>query len=158
MEKSGAHSSPRKERINNISPNGGSEKMSETSKNTLSKDNADQTRSSWMAAGGVVGSILASSCCILPLVFVSMGVGGAWMGNLTAMAPYQPLFTMITFGFLGYGYYLVYWKPKADCEENDACAKPINQRIVKFGLFAATALVLAATAAQYVPAGYLDFL
>lgn len=85
-------------------------------------------------------------------------MGGAWMGNLTAMAPYQPIFTVITFGFLGYGYYLVYWKPKADCADGDACAKPISQRIVKVALIAAALLVLAATAVQYIPTEYLDFL
>ncbi|MCZ6501256.1 MAG: mercuric transporter MerT family protein [Gammaproteobacteria bacterium] len=111
-----------------------------------------------MAVGGIVGAVLASSCCILPLLFLSLGMGGAWMGNLTAMAPYQPIFTVITFGFLGYGYYLVYWKSKADCVDGDVCARPISQRIVKVALIAATLLVLAATAVQYIPTEYLDFL
>lgn len=131
--------------------------MSEMSKNVLAESGDGEIKSSWMAAGGIVGAILASSCCILPLLFLSMGVGGAWMGNLTAMAPYQPIFTVITFGFLGYGYYLVYWKPKADCVEGDACAIPISQRIVKVALFAATLLVLAAMVVQLIPTEYLDF-
>jgi len=111
----------------------------------------------WMAAGGILGAILASSCCILPLLFVSVGVGGAWMGNMTAMAPYQPFFTAITFGFLGYGYYLVYWK-KQECEEGEVCARPLPQKMVKLGLFFATLLVLAAMAAQYLPAEYMEFI
>ncbi len=124
----------------------------------LTESGDDEVKSGWMAAGGIVGAILASSCCILPLLFLSLGMGGAWMGNLTAMAPYQPIFTVITFGFLGYGYYLVYWKPKADCVDGDTCAKPISQRIVKVALIAATLLVLAATVVQYIPTEYLDFL
>src|SRR5262249_44543465 len=45
-----------------------------------------------MAAGGLVGALAASSCCILPLVLFSLGVSGAWIGNLTQLAPYQPFF------------------------------------------------------------------
>ena len=133
-------------------------KLSEVSKNLLTKSGDGEVKSGWTAAGGIVGAILASSCCILPLLFLSLGMGGAWMGNLTAMAPYQPIFTVITFAFLGYGYYLVYRKPKADCGEGDTCATPISQRIVKVALFAATLLVLAATAVQYIPVEYLNFL
>lgn len=131
--------------------------MSEISKNVLSDGTSERIQSRWMAAGGIVGAILASSCCILPLLFLSLGLGGAWMGNLTALAPYQPIFTMITFGFLGYGYYLVYWKPKTDYAEGEACARPIPNRIVKTALIAATLLVLTAMVVQYIPVSYLDF-
>src|SRR5712692_8846532 len=37
-----------------------------------------------MAAGGVLGALAASSCCILPLVLFGLGVSGAWIGNFTA--------------------------------------------------------------------------
>lgn len=131
--------------------------MSEIGKIVLSEGGSDRIQSHWMAAGGIVGAILASSCCILPLLFLSLGVGGAWMGNLTALAPYQPIFTLITFGFLGYGYYLVYWKPDANCAAGESCARPVPRRIVKTALIAATLLVLAAMVVQYIPASYLDF-
>jgi mercuric ion transport protein len=42
-----------------------------------------------LAAGGLIAALLASSCCILPLVLVSIGAGGAWLARLTALAPYQ---------------------------------------------------------------------
>jgi mercuric ion transport protein len=111
-----------------------------------------------MAAGGILGALAASSCCILPLLFLSVGISGAWMGNLTAMAPYQPFFTAITFGFLGYGYYLVYFKPRQACADGDVCGTPVSHRITKIALFAGTLLVLAATVAQYIPSEYLEFL
>ena len=60
------------------------------SKNVLTESGDDEVKSGWMAAGGIVGAILASSCCILHLLFLSMGVGGAWMGNLTATVTYDP--------------------------------------------------------------------
>jgi mercuric ion transport protein len=43
-----------------------------------------------VAAGGVLGAFAASSCCIAPLALFSLGISGAWIGNLTALAPYQP--------------------------------------------------------------------
>src|SRR5258708_16920370 len=45
-----------------------------------------------VAAGGILGALAASSCCIVPLILFSLGIGGAWIGNLTALAPYKPLF------------------------------------------------------------------
>ena len=72
----------------------------------------EQAQAGWIAAGGILGAVAASSCCILPLVLFGLGVGGAWIGNLTALAPYQPVFIAITLGFLGYGYYAVFWKPR----------------------------------------------
>jgi len=110
----------------------------------------DNDRKSWIAAGGILGAIAASSCCILPLVLFSLGIGGAWIGNLTALAPYQSIFVLITLGFLGYGYWLVYRKPKADCAECAACARPLPSRIVKLSLWLATALVAAAITFPYV--------
>ena len=41
------------------------------------------------ASGGALGAILASSCCIVPLLLLSLGISGAWIGNLTALEPYK---------------------------------------------------------------------
>ncbi len=48
-----------------------------------------------LAAGGILAALGASSCCILPLVLFGLGASGAWIGNLTAMAPYQPVFVAV---------------------------------------------------------------
>jgi mercuric ion transport protein len=42
--------------------------------------------------GGGLAAILASACCLGPLVLVTLGFSGAWIGNLTALEPYRPLF------------------------------------------------------------------
>ena len=99
-----------------------------------------------LAAGGILGALAASSCCIVPLILFSLGVGGAWIGNLTALAPYQPFFVGGTAGLLGYGFYLVYWKPRRACAEDAACERPIPNRLVQLALWIATALVIAAFA------------
>jgi len=102
------------------------------------------------AAGGLIGAIAASSCCIVPLVLFALGISGAWIGALTVLAPYQPIFIALTLGFLGYGYYLVYWRPKKTaCAGDAACARPLPSRLVKFSLWTASLLVAAALAFPY---------
>jgi mercuric ion transport protein len=103
-----------------------------------------------IAVGGILGALAASSCCIVPLILFSLGIGGAWIGNLTALAPYKPFFVAGTTGLLGYGFYLVYWKPKRACADDAACARPIPNRVVQFALWIATLLVVAAFAFDYV--------
>ena len=94
-----------------------------------------------LAAGSLLAGLAASSCCIVPLVLFSLGVSGAWIGNLTALEPYQPFFTAIAVGCLGYGFYLVYRKPKALCADGSYCASPRSNRVAKIGLWTATVLV-----------------
>ncbi len=107
-------------------------------------------RASWIATGGILGAIAASSCCVLPLTLFSLGISGAWIGQLTALAPYQPIFIAITLGLLGYGYWLVYRKPKVACADGTACANPLPNRFVKSALWTATALILLAFAWPYI--------
>lgn len=104
------------------------------------------TKAKLTATGGVLGAIAASTCCIVPLALFSLGISGAWIGQLTALAPYKPFFITITVGFLGYGYWLVYRKPKAVCAEGEACARPLPNRLVKAALWSATALVILVSA------------
>ena len=100
------------------------------------------------AAGGILGALAASSCCIVPLALFTLGISGAWIGNLTALAPYQPIFVAVTAGCLGIGYYLVYRQPKTACADG-SCARPLPRQGVKAVLWAATVLVLAAVAFDY---------
>jgi mercuric ion transport protein len=104
----------------------------------------------WFAAGGLLGAVGASSCCILPVALFSLGASGAWLGNLSALSPYQPFFIAITLGFLGGGFWLAYRRPRAACDGSTACARPMSSRAVKLALWAATLLVAAAIGFPYV--------
>ena len=121
-----------------------------TAANLTTPERSEARRQRLVAAGGILGAIAASSCCIIPLVLFSLGIGGAWIGNLTALAPYKPLFVAGTAGLLGYGFYLVYWKPQRVCTDGAACARPIPSRLVQVALWIATVLVIAAFAFDYV--------
>jgi len=105
----------------------------------------ERARTRWIAAGGIVGAVAASSCCILPLVLFSLGISGAWIANFTALAPFKPYFAAGTIALLGYGYYLVYVRPKQACADG-SCARPLPNRLVKSSLWIATVLVAAARA------------
>src|SRR5437016_12078369 len=91
-----------------------------------------------MAVGGLLGALAASSCCILPIVLFGLGVSGAWIGNLTQLAPYQPYIIAATLAFLGGGYWLVYRSAQVACADGDACARKLPNRLVKAGLVLAT--------------------
>ena len=97
-----------------------------------------------LAAGGILAALGAASCCVVPFALFMLGVSGAWIGNLTALEPYQPIFAIIAVGCLGYGFYLVYRKPKVACAEGSYCAKPSSSRTAKAGLWIAMVLVVIA--------------
>jgi mercuric ion transport protein len=102
------------------------------------------------AVGGIIGALAASSCCILPVALFSLGIGGAWVGNFTQLAPYQPYFIAAALAFIGTGYWLVYRSSKVACAAGEACARPLSNRLVKIALIAATVIVIAAWAFDYV--------
>jgi mercuric ion transport protein len=110
----------------------------------------DGGRKGLIAAGGVIGAILASTCCVVPLLLLTLGVSGAWMGNLTALAPYQNYFIAITLVFLASGFWHVYWKPKKACDTDSYCASPASDRVVKIALWVATALIAAALGINFI--------
>src|SRR5258706_7572540 len=93
-----------------------------------------------LAAGGLLGALAASSCCILPLALFTLGVSGAWIGNFTRLAAYQPYFLAATLGCLGCGYWLVYRSSTRACADSEACARKLPNRIIKTSLILATIL------------------
>jgi mercuric ion transport protein len=85
----------------------------------------------------------------VPLVLFGLGVSGAWIGNLTRLAPYQPYFIAATAGCLGGGYWLMYRSRKMACADGQVCGRPLPNRTVKAGLVLATILVSAAVAFDF---------
>lgn len=116
---------------------------------TEPQDGTGQGGQKLLAAGGLLAALGASSCCILPLVLLSLGASGAWIGNLTALAPYQPYFVAAALAFLAFGFWRVYRRPAAVCAEGSACATPRSTRLTKIGLWATAVLVLAAVTFPY---------
>src|SRR5260221_12519239 len=85
-----------------------------------------------LSAVGLLAALATSSCCLLPFVLFTPGISGAWIGNLPALAPYQPVFFMLAVALLGTGFHRVYRKPKAAiCIPDTACPDPRADRVTK---------------------------
>lgn len=118
--------------------------MTESTDVSIAQEPDEERKTRMIAAGGILGALAASSCCIIPLLLFSAGVSGAWIGTLTSLAPYKPIFIVFTLGFLFYGFWMVYRQPKP-CADGTACARPLPNRTVKTALWGSTILILIAT-------------
>lgn len=95
-----------------------------------------------LSAGGILGALAASSCCVLPLVLVSIGVTGPWMASLTVLAPYRPIFIGLTLLMLGLGFYSAYRRPKLEaCATDGDCGDTASRRATKVMLWIGTGLI-----------------
>jgi mercuric ion transport protein len=104
----------------------------------------DDRKRKVFAVGGAIGAILASTCCVVPLLFVTLGISGAWIGNLTALEPYKPYFAGVALVFIGLGFRQIYFKSKPACVDGSYCAKPQSTIIAKIALWLSTIIVLLA--------------
>jgi mercuric ion transport protein len=85
----------------------------------------------------------------VPLALFGLGVSGAWVANLTRLAPYHSYFITATLACLGGGYWLVYRSAKRACVEGKACARPLPNLAVTLGLILATVLFVGAVALDF---------
>lgn len=113
------------------------------------QETSSQRQERWLATGGIVGAIMAASCCVVPLILVTLGVSGAWIGSLTALEPYKPYFLAVAAILLGAGFWHVYMKPQRACAEGSYCARPRSGHVTQAVLWLATALALLAATVDY---------
>ena len=115
---------------------------------------ARTTASRWLAVGGLLGAVGAASCCVIPFALFLAGVSGAWIGNLTALEPYQPIFAAVSLAFIGAGAWRLRKKRQVACADG-YCATPRSDRIAKIGLIAAATLVVIAVGFPYAARHFL---
>lgn len=101
-----------------------------------------------LLAGGLA-ALLASACCLGPLVLVGIGVSGAWIGNLTLLEPYRPLFLAVALVALFFAARRIF-RPAADCRPGEVCAVPAVRRGYKAMFWAVAGLVVVAFGFPYV--------
>ena len=101
-----------------------------------------------LAAGGIA-AILASTCCLGPLVLLALGFGGAWIGNLTKLEPYRPVFIGVALLALYFAYRRIN-RPAAACEPGEVCAIPQVRTTYKVIFWIVAVLVLVAPGFPYV--------
>ena len=95
-----------------------------------------------IAAGGLIGALAASSCCIVPSCCLALA--SAAHGSATFAACSLSTLLAVTLVFVATGYWLVHRAAKRACDDGEACARPLPSRLVKTVLVLATILVTVA--------------
>ena len=110
---------------------------------------AKETNATGVLAAGGIAAILASACCLGPLVLVSLGLGGAWLSNLTALEPFRPVFVGAALVALFFAYRRIF-RPAAECKPGEVCARPQAKRAYKVMFGVVAILVAVALAFPYI--------
>lgn len=113
----------------------------------MMSDQSDRNAGGLWAGGSVAGAIFASSCCIAPLVFISLGISGAWIGNLTALEPFKWVFISLATVFIVMGF-RHHRNREHSCEDTRDCVRPRSSRLVTMALWLASTLVAASASSD----------
>jgi mercuric ion transport protein len=106
-----------------------------------------------LAAGGLA-AILASICCLGPLVLITLGFSGVWIGNLTVLEPYRPIFIGVALVALFFAWRRIF-RPTRACAPDDLCATPQVRTAYKVIFWIVAVLALIALVFPYlVPVFY----
>ena len=110
------------------------------------------------SAGSIISAFLATACCVGPLIFALLGLGGA--GLLLKFEPYRPYFIALTVAFLGAGFYFTYRRPRAVTAATDGeacdCPAPRTNRAGRIMLWVAATLVTGFLAFPYLVPFFID--
>ena len=98
---------------------------------------------------GGLAALLASTCCLGPLVLIALGFSGAWIGNLTVLEPYRPFFIGAALLALFFAYRRIF-RPAQACKPGETCAIPQVRTTYKFIFWLVMALVLVALGFPYI--------
>jgi mercuric ion transport protein len=98
----------------------------------------------WALGAAGIAALLASGCCLMPLVLVSAGLSGAWLSNLRVLQPYSPVFIGIAIAALALAGRSLF-RSAASCRVDGGAPRGGGQRsfhIVMFWVIAVLTLVL----------------
>ena len=98
---------------------------------------------------GSLAAVLASICCLGPLVLVAIGISGAWIGNLTVLEPYRPIFIGVALVALFFAYRRIF-RPVQACKPEEVCAVPQVKTAQKIIFVIVAALIGIALAFPYI--------
>lgn len=98
---------------------------------------------------GGVAAILASACCIGPLLLVSVGLGGAWVSNLQVLEPFKPVFIGMALIAMIFAFRKIYFPGNA-CVPGEICALPKARLAYKILLWIVLGLVQLALTFPYI--------
>ena len=76
-----------------------------------------------------MSAMAASLCCIIPLALAVTGLSSAWIGGVSALVPYQPIFIGISVVCLAAGFWLIYWR-RERASSSTACQHQMADRVL----------------------------
>lgn len=106
-----------------------------------------------LAVGGIA-ALLVGACCVGPLVLAAIGLGGAWLSNLTALDPYRPIFVAIALVSLAFAWRRIY-RPAGECKPGETCSVPAVKKGYAFGFWVVAALLVVMFGFPYVAPVFL---
>jgi len=118
--------------------------------------NGSKSPTSLFAAGSALAAIIASFCCILPIVFALTGF--SILGASALFDAWRPYLLGLTFGLLGLGFYFAYRPRREQCAPGSACAIPNTNRSGRLMLWLATAAVVLFAAFPYYSGAVAEWL
>lgn len=90
--------------------------------------------------GGILASLVASTCCIGPVIFALLGISSAGLSKFEAIRTYT---TAATIFFLVFAFYKTYKKkPSVQCENGSYCENPKSNKINRIILWISTIIIL----------------
>lgn len=102
-------------------------------------------KQTFFSSGGLIAAVLTTSCCALPFLLFSMGVGGAWIGKLRVLEPYNNYFMGIALCFVAFGFYAGHKKKRSlACDLDGYCESTTADRVRSAMLWLSMMLILLA--------------
>jgi mercuric ion transport protein len=101
------------------------------------------TGTALLTVAGVAAAFGAASCCGLPLLLGSLGLGTAWLTGLALLAAPNRLVLLVvgTVGLVAGGFLLWRQSRVAACVPDTVCAKPAFRGTMLVGLIVGTLLL-----------------
>ena len=95
-----------------------------------------------LASGGLAAAFGAASCCALPALLGSFGLGSAWLGSLAVAAgPHRAVLLAVAVSFFVCGTMVIWRRRRVARMEGAACERRRTSLIAKICLFLTAALV-----------------
>ena len=95
-----------------------------------------------LTLGGVVAAFGVASCCGLPLMLATVGLGTAWLGGLALLAAPHRLFLLATATVCLTSAAILLWQQRAAvCAPGAVCMRPAIRGATMIGLLVGLALL-----------------
>ncbi len=101
--------------------------------NITGRTTASETAATLLVAGGLISAFGASSCCALPVLLGSLGVGSVWLGSLALLAgPHRAALLAAAVICLAGGAGVLLWRRRAAsaCAPQAVCGRRVPNALI----------------------------